>query len=84
MGKRTITTKNRFEYKDAKSHKFWQIESIGSLINIRYGKVGTDGQLIIKKTKSTDAAIAAAMATASADGCKMVRNFFMSIKSLTR
>ena len=58
MGKRTKTPKTTFEYKDAKSHKFWQIESIGSLINIRYGKVGTDGQLIIKKTKSTDAAIA--------------------------
>ena len=58
MGKRSKTPKTRFEYKDAKSHKFWQIESIGSLINIRYGKVGTDGQLIIKKTKSTDAAIA--------------------------
>ena len=58
MGKRTITPKTRFEYKDAKSHKFWQIEARGSLINVRYGKVGTDGQLIIKEPKSTDAAIA--------------------------
>ena len=52
------TPKTRLVYKDAKSHKFWQIESLGSVINIRYGKVGTDGQLIIKEPKSTDAAIA--------------------------
>ena len=58
MGKRIKTPKTRFEYKDAKSHKFWQIESRGSLLNVRYGKVGTDGQLIIKKTNSPDAAIA--------------------------
>ena len=58
MGKRSKTPKTRFEYKDAKSHKFWQIESMGELINIRYGKVGTDGQLTSKEAKSTDAAIA--------------------------
>ena len=58
MGKRSKTPKTTFEYKDAKSHKFWQIESRGELINIRYGKVGTDGQLSIKEAKSTEAAIA--------------------------
>ena len=58
MGKRSKTPKTRFEYKDAKSHKFWQIQSRAELINIRYGKVGTDGQLTSKEAKSTDAAIA--------------------------
>lgn len=58
MGKRIKTPKTRFEYKDAKSHKFWEIESRGELINIRYGKVGTDGQLISKEAKTIDAAIA--------------------------
>ena len=58
MGKRIKTPKTRFEYKDAKSHKFWQIQSRDELINIRYGKVGTDGQLTSKEAKSTDAAIA--------------------------
>ena len=51
MGKRSKTPKTRFEYKDAKSHKFWQIESRGELINIRYGKGGTDGQLTSKEAK---------------------------------
>ena len=50
------TPKTRLVYKDAKSHKFWQIESLGFVINVRYGKVGTDGQLSIKKAKSTAAA----------------------------
>ena len=49
-------TKRYLEFKDAKSNKFWEIESIGSTINIVYGKVGTDGQTIVKKTKGPNAA----------------------------
>jgi len=49
-------SKLRLVYKDSKSNKFWEIESIGSTINIVYGKVGTDGQTIVKKTKGPNAA----------------------------
>ena len=49
-------SKTRLVYKDAKSHKFWQIEAKGSAINILYGKVGTNGQTSLKKAKSPDAA----------------------------
>ena len=49
-------SKTRLVYKDAKSHKFWQIEAKGSAINILYGKVGTNGQTSVKKAKSPDAA----------------------------
>tara|TARA_B100001287_G_C22453803_1_gene421783 strand:- start:461 stop:670 length:210 start_codon:yes stop_codon:yes gene_type:complete len=51
-------SKLRLVYKDAKSNKFWEIESIGSTINIVYGKVGTNGQTIVKKTKGPNAAYA--------------------------
>ena len=49
-------SKNKLVYKDAKSHKFWQIAAKGSAINILYGKVGTNGQSSVKKAKSPDAA----------------------------
>ena len=49
-------SKTRLVYKDAKSHKFWQIEAKGSAINILYGKVGTKGQTSVKKAKSPAAA----------------------------
>ena len=47
--------KKKLIYKDAKSHKFWQIEAKGSAINILYGKVGTNGQTSVKKAKSPEA-----------------------------
>ena len=34
----------RYEYKDAKSHKFWEVSVSGKKVNICYGKIGTDGQ----------------------------------------
>ena len=49
-------SKTRLVYKDAKSHKFWEIEAKGSAINILYGKVGTNGQTSIKKAKSSESA----------------------------
>ena len=39
----------RYEYKDAKSHKFWEVSVSGKKVNIRYGKVGTDGQTSVKE-----------------------------------
>ncbi|MEM7152200.1 MAG: DNA ligase [Myxococcota bacterium] len=38
----------RFEYRDAKSNKFWEIDRRGAEVTTRWGRVGTDGQ---SKTK---------------------------------
>ncbi|WP_421080729.1 WGR domain-containing protein, partial [Serratia fonticola] len=40
-----------FEFKDDKSNKFWQIEQSDSDLNLRWGKIGTQGQ---SQTKSFD------------------------------
>ena len=48
--------KTKLVYKDAKSHKFWQIEAKGSTINILYGRIGTSGQTSVKKMKTPVAA----------------------------
>lgn len=37
------------EYKDEKSHKFWQIKVVGESYTVTFGKVGTEGQ---SRTKS--------------------------------
>lgn len=34
----------RFEYKDARSYKFWEIEITDTHYTVRYGKVGAEGQ----------------------------------------
>jgi predicted DNA-binding WGR domain protein len=39
----------RFEFKDSRSYKFWEINVEGSSYTVRYGKVGTDG---VTQTKS--------------------------------
>ena len=41
--------KRYFEYKDAKSKKFWEVSVSGKKVNIRYGKLGTDGQTSVKE-----------------------------------
>ena len=46
----------RFEYKDEKSNKFWEMTIDGSTHTTRYGRMGTDGQT---KTKSFDSIEAA-------------------------
>src|ERR671922_1852593 len=38
-----------FQYSDAKSHKFWNIDLKGKSFTVNYGKVGTAGQ---SQTKS--------------------------------
>jgi uncharacterized protein (TIGR02996 family) len=50
----------RFEYKDAKSHKFWEIQVEGDAFTVRYGKFGTDGQVQTKTLASEDKAQAEA------------------------
>jgi len=54
----------RYEYSDAKSNKFWEIELEGASHTVRYGRIGTDGQA---KTKEF-----ADAAKAEADYKKMI------------
>ena len=44
--------KQYYEFKDASTSKFWEIDVAGSKITIRYGKIGTPGQTILKSLKS--------------------------------
>tara|TARA_B100000795_G_scaffold143559_1_gene107482 strand:+ start:657 stop:866 length:210 start_codon:yes stop_codon:yes gene_type:complete len=48
--------KTRLEYKDKDSQKFWEVSSTGSSINIKYGRLETNGQTSVKKMSSPDAA----------------------------
>jgi uncharacterized protein (TIGR02996 family) len=50
----------RFEFKDAKSQKFWEIELEGDSFTVRFGKIGTDGQVQTKTYASEDKAAAEA------------------------
>ncbi|PRP94061.1 WGR domain protein [Enhygromyxa salina] len=50
----------RFEYKDSRSYKFWEIEVEGASFTARYGKVGTAGQTQNKRFATPEKAAAAA------------------------
>jgi uncharacterized protein (TIGR02996 family) len=56
----------RFEFKDGKSNKFWEIQLEGDSFTVRYGKIGTDGQL---QTKSF-----ASEAKAEAEAEKLIKS----------
>jgi predicted DNA-binding WGR domain protein len=45
-------SKTFLEYVDDKSSKFYEISSSGKKVTIRYGKIGTDGQVITKELAS--------------------------------
>ena len=45
-----------FEYRDAKSAKFWEVSVTGKKVTIRYGKIGTDGQTSLKELSTPAAA----------------------------
>lgn len=47
---------DRYEFKDGTSHKFWEVSVTGETLTVRFGKVGTSGQV---KEKSFDSAAAA-------------------------
>ena len=51
---------SRYEYKDEKSHKFWEITVEGDHYVVRYGRVGTDGRLVTKRFSDQATAQAAA------------------------
>ncbi|MFV8752237.1 WGR domain-containing protein [Nannocystaceae bacterium ST9] len=44
----------RFEFKDARSYKFWEIEITDTHYTVRYGKVGSDGVTQTKAYPSAD------------------------------
>jgi len=44
--------KSYYEFKDKTSSKFWEIDTKGSTVTVRYGKIGTDGQVTVKKLGS--------------------------------
>ncbi|MCA9605528.1 MAG: WGR domain-containing protein [Myxococcales bacterium] len=46
----------RFEFKDGKSHKFWEIHVEGDSFTVRFGKHGTDGQTSSKTYPTADKA----------------------------
>ena len=50
--------KTYYEFKDKTSSKFWEITVKGSMVTVRYGKIGTDGQTTVKKLGSPAAAAA--------------------------
>ena len=45
--------KKYFEYKDAVSNKFWEINLKGKIITLTYGKIGTKGQKTLKDDFTT-------------------------------
>jgi uncharacterized protein (TIGR02996 family) len=49
-----------FQFSDAKSHKFWNIEVSGNTFTVTFGKVGTPGQKQTKSFASADKARAEA------------------------
>lgn len=36
------------------SSKYWEIEQVGKKLTIRFGKIGTDGQLTVKEYESKE------------------------------
>lgn len=50
----------RFEFKDARSYKFWEITVEGTSFTVRYGKVGTDGSTSTKSYPTEEKAQAEA------------------------
>ena len=39
----------RFEFKDGKSNKFWEVQVQGKTLQVNFGRIGTEGQ---SKTKA--------------------------------
>ena len=42
-----------FEYTDDKSSKFWEVQVTGTIVQVRYGRIGTDGQTKSKEFADT-------------------------------
>lgn len=49
----------RFEFVEGTSKKFWEISGDGADVTVRFGRIGTDGQVQVKTQASEAAALAA-------------------------
>ena len=47
----------RFELIEGKSSKFWEVQTEGESLTVRYGRIGTHGQTQTKTFASADAAL---------------------------
>ncbi len=48
--------KRRFEFVDGTSAKFWEIDTNGNEVTVRFGRIGTEGQTRVKELADADAA----------------------------
>ncbi len=46
----------RFEFVSGTSAKFWEIRLAGTAVTVRFGRLGTEGQMQVKTFPSPDAA----------------------------
>lgn len=54
-----------YEFKDKASSKFWEIDTTGKTVTVRFGKIGTDGQTTVKAFATpAEATVHAAKVTA--------------------
>jgi DNA ligase-1 len=51
------TARRRFEFSEGNSHKFWEISSHGVEVTVRFGRIGTEGQVQIKSLADEGAAV---------------------------
>jgi predicted DNA-binding WGR domain protein len=79
MSVSTISTPSvtrRFEFVGGNSAKFWQVTVAGTKVTVRFGRLGTDGQVQTKEFPSAEAASGHAerlIAQKSAKGYQEVR-----------
>lgn len=52
----TMQQKRYFEFRDEKSAKFWEVTTDDSVVTVRYGKIGTNGQSQTKELADVAAA----------------------------
>lgn len=48
--------KQRFELKNKSHQKFWEVEQVGATFTVRFGRVGTEGQIKTKSVATADRA----------------------------
>jgi DNA ligase-1 len=51
------TPRRRFEYSEGSSNKFWEISAAGPEVTVRFGRIGTTGQVQSKSFPDTAAAV---------------------------
>lgn len=66
--------RKRFLFEDGNSHKFWEVETKGTDVTVRFGRVGTSGQSKTKSFPSTESANAYAAKQVDAKTAKGYRN----------